>query len=105
MKKLIIVASITLLIVLFGLFIWTTRENKVLHKAIEQYQSELKQKTEQVNQLQSMLDSLMTQQVKIERTLKEKKVKKETIAKEVAILKANEVCNEFKKLGYNPTCN
>lgn len=97
--------AIFLFFILAAIFFFNfKRENTILEKAVSQYKEELKQKDGQIQQLQSLIDSLMSKQTLIEKRIQEKRQKKESIAKEVANLKASEVCYEFQKLGYSPTC-
>lgn len=77
------------------------KKNRMLHLAIKQYESQLKQKEQEILQLQQALQALSAEQARIQM----QRQKRESIAGEVIFLRLSEVCDEYKKLGYSPICN
>lgn len=93
-----------LVFVVFLLFSFQ-KKNRVLEVALKQSEELLKQKQEEIFILQEQLQVLQKRQVVLERNLLSLKVTKEKRMQEIEQIKnIREICDEFKKLGYQPIC-
>lgn len=96
-KVLIIVA---LFLATFTLFKWVIsifEENKILQTSIRQQEAMLKEKDNQINQLQAQLEELKKQQLLYEKNITRIKQKRQKIQRPKD---EKEIVERFKNLGY-----
>lgn len=102
----ILIFSLFLVLVFLTIAIFSfSSKNKVLEKSLKQSEELIKQKQEEIVMLQEQLQALQKRQMVLEKNLVTLKVAKEKRKQEIEQIKSiEEVCNEFKKLGYQPVC-
>ncbi|MEM1672171.1 MAG: hypothetical protein QXT86_08985 [Archaeoglobaceae archaeon] len=96
---------VVLLCILFFFFaILQRNKNSVLEKALKQNQEVIEQKEQEIRVLKQEIEELQKIQMRLEQGIIQVKAKKNESVQRIERLRDNEVCDEFKKLGYNPVC-
>lgn len=104
-KKIILFVLVICLLFLLVLLFSFKKKNKILETSLKQSEELIKQKQEEIVMLQEQLQALQKRQMVLEKNLVTLKVAKEKRKQEIEQIKSiEEVCNEFKKLGYQPVC-
>lgn len=83
-----------------GLF----KENRVLKEVLRQNEIMVKEKEEQIRMLEEQLNVLRKEQMNFESRVLRLKEQKKVRVREIEEMRDDEVCVEFRKLGYNPVC-
>lgn len=102
--KFLLFLVILLCLLFFFSALLQKNKNLVLEKALKQNQELIEQKEQEIQTLKQEIEALQKIQLQLEKRIIQVKVKKNENLQRIEQLKDHEVCNEFKKLGYNPIC-